>query len=321
MSRALIVSLAISSLLVFVPRATLAQCSAPASAGVRICSPTANATVVFVPAIEINSTPVSGAIHQFIIYDNGKQLYQGSPYQSGIILYDGSVRNGTHNVVVNAWDTTGHMLQAKVTFQVVGQGYPLFCSTPSAPGVNFCVPPANSVQIAYIPASARAKGYSAISTIQLYLDGKFQLSESGNNYLSTSVFPPVPGTHTVTMVASDTTGHRFSASRTVKSTYGYYECAPKGNFCMPGFEINTPGDEAFVGSSFTVNAQIVDNPNPITTIRVYLDGKQVAQSSGPTISQTVSGTPSGTHVLTFQAWDTAGKLYRVQQNLNINVPH
>jgi len=44
----------------------------------RICAPSQNATVSFPFAIHFNSTPAAGAeIDHWIIYDNGKKLYQG----------------------------------------------------------------------------------------------------------------------------------------------------------------------------------------------------------------------------------------------------
>lgn len=300
----------------------IAQCSAPSQPGVRICAPTPNSTVVYQPALEFNSSPVSGSIYRFIVYDNGQQSFVGEPYQTGVTLYNGAMKNGVHNIVVNAWDTAGHLLQSRVTFTIVGQGYPLFCATPSSPGINFCVPPANSLQTQGIAVSATAKGYSPVSAIQIYLDGKLQMTQTGFDYLSTAVFPSVPGKHSVTMVAYDSTGHRFASTKTVLSTYGYEDCPPKGNNpCSPGFVINGPFADAFVSSSFEINAQIENNTEPVTAIRVYLDNTQVAASSGPTIRQTISTVLSGTHILTYQAWDTAGHLYRVQQNVNINVAH
>jgi hypothetical protein len=123
-------------------------------------------------------------------------------------------------------------------------------------------------------------------------------------------------------VAYDTTGHRFASTRTVKTSYGYQDCPPKGNNpCSPGFVVDGPYPDSFVGSSFSVQAQIANNPKPITAIKVYLDNTLVAQSNGPTIYQRVNTSVTGTHTLTLQGWDTAGHLYRVRQNLNINVPH
>ncbi len=298
----------------------IAQCSAPSEPGVRICAPTPNSMVVYQPALQFNSTPRSGSIYLFKVYDNGRLTFTGDPYQTGVTLYDASIRNGVHNIVVNAWDTAGNLLQSRVTFTIVGQGYPLFCATPSTPGINFCVPPANSVQSAGIPVSATAKGYTNISAIQIYLDGKLQMTQTGYNYLSTGVSPAAPGKHSVTMVAYDSTGHRFAATKSVLSTYGSVDCPPKGNNpCSPGFVVNGPLEDAYVGSSLELDAQIENNPEPITVMKVYLDNTQIASSSGPTLRQTVSTSLTGTHILTFQAWDTAGHLYRVQQNVNINV--
>ena len=311
------------SLLVFCCAINLhAQCSAPAKPGVRICTPTPNSYVAFVPAIEVNSAPKDGAIQRFIIYDNGKQIFVGNPYQTGIALYDGAVKNGLHYVVVNAWDSGGNLLQASVTFNVIGSGYSLFCAKPKAPGINFCVPPPNTVQTLNIPISATATGYSNIASISVYLDSKFQFNVPGYDYLSTSVQATSPGKHNVTMVAYDLSGHSFAASKTVLTAYDYYSCPPKGNGpCSPGFEVQSPLSESYVGNSFAIQASITNNPRPITTMQAYIGGTLVANSNGPTMYQTVKNAPSGTRVLTLQAWDTGGYLYRIQENINVNVPH
>ncbi|HYG97875.1 MAG TPA: hypothetical protein VD837_02000 [Terriglobales bacterium] len=274
------------------------------------------------PAIQVNSTPRSGAIYKFIIYDNGKKMFEGEPYQTGVVLYDGALRNGFHNLVVNAWDTSGNLLQSKISFTVVGYGYPLLCSVPASPGINFCVPPANSLQQSGIPVSATAKGHTRITAMQVYVDGKLQTGQQGYHYLSTGVFPSGPGTHRITVVAYDSTGHRFASTKTVRSTYDAHSCPPKGNNpCSPGFVVEGPMPDEFVGASFTVKAQILNNPKPITAIKVYLDARLIAESNGPTLYQSTTTEARGTHILTFQAWDTDGNLYRVQQNVNIGVPH
>ena len=82
-----------------------------------------------------------------------------------------------------------------------------------------------------------------------------------------------------------------------------------------------PGPNSYVGNSFTITAQIRENPRPITTMKAYLDGVLVATSNGPTMTAPVENAPSGTRILTLQAWDTTGTLYRVQYNININVPY
>ena len=51
-------------------------------------------------------------------------------------------------------------------------------------------------------------------------------------------------------------------------------------------------------------------------VRAYLNGVQVGASSGPTFDQPVTA-QRGTHIMVIQAWDTAGKLYRLTENVNV----
>jgi hypothetical protein len=41
-----------------------------------------------------------------------------------------------------------------------------------------------------------------------------------------------------------------------------------------------------------------------------------ASSSGPTFDQPITAA-KGTHIVVVQAWDTAGKLYRLTENVNV----
>ena len=89
------------------------QCNNPSSPGVVICIPTNGSTVVYTPEISIRSTPAQGAsITEFRLYDNNLDVFDGSPGQTGIDLYDGGIYNGFHHFVVNAWDSEGHPYQA-----------------------------------------------------------------------------------------------------------------------------------------------------------------------------------------------------------------
>jgi hypothetical protein len=51
-------------------------------------------------------------------------------------------------------------------------------------------------------------------------------------------------------------------------------------------------------------------------MKAYIDGVQVGASSGPTFDQPISAA-KGTHILVIQAWDTAGKLHRLTENVNV----
>jgi len=300
-----------------------ADCSAPAKPGVRICTPTANSTVVYEPEISVNSTAEAGThITGFYIYDNGKVRYHSSPGQTGINLYDATILDGTHHVTVKAWDSAGHVLEAETTFTVVGQGFP-FCSTPSKPGINFCMPPSGAIVGVEMPVGAAAKGDSTIKTLSVFVDGKLATSDNTNAF-ATGVNTKKQGPHTISWVALDTTGHTFKASRQITASYTYdlYGCPTKGNGpCSPGFNNTSPAPDSYVGTSFTLKADIKDNPEPIKEMKAYIDGTLVATSSGPTMLHPISNAPHGTHILTFWASDTKGVIYRVQYNIDIDVSH
>src|ERR1700736_6037040 len=66
---------------------------------------------------------------------------KGGPGQNSIDVYDALVYNGTHNIVVKAWDSYGNVYQAKETFHVTGLGFP-FCSNPrSRESTSACLTP------------------------------------------------------------------------------------------------------------------------------------------------------------------------------------
>ena len=314
---------------IVLPALAAAECTAPDAPGVRICSPTANATVASIPAIDFNSTPAFGAeITKFVVYDNNVKLYQGYPGQSGTSLTDGSIKNGLNKIVINAWDSQGNLYQGAVNFTVVGDAYPQ-CAVPASPGINFCGPPAGAELGLNYSVYVSAKGNSKITAMKLYVDGKQQQSTFNGFYgdpsFSTIVEVPTQGNHKVTFNAWDSNGHVFTASRTIRSTYtrGYEECPPKGNDpCLAGFDSSSdPEPNSYVENSFPITANVVNNTNQITSMKAWINNTVVATSNGPTMSTTVENAPNGTHILTLQAWEASGVSYRIQYNVNINVSH
>ncbi len=299
--------------------AAWSQCTNPSTPSVVICTPTPGATVVYIPDVAVRFTPANGSsIAKIIIYDNSRKMWEGGPGQDGGDIYDADVFDGAHNLVVNAWDSYGNFYQAKETFYVTGLGFP-FCTVPSSPGVNFCIPQANAVLPTYTDVGAAAKGTSAIKNIRFYLNGKYQVQINGSGGAVPITLPQQGTTYTVKAVATDSAGKTYSASKQVVAefTYGQYSCFING--CTPGINIVAPQDEAYVGSTFDLNIQIQDNPNPISAMRAYLDNNVIATSNGSTLQQQVTVAPSGSHILTVQGWDSKGIEYRIQENININV--
>ena len=117
------------------------------------------------------------------------------------------------------------------------------------------------------------------------------------------------------MVAWDTNNTVYKSSVGFK-TYFEGGCPPKGTTCNPGIYPETPNDGDDVQSPFRVSASVQFNSKTITAMKAYLDGAVVGTSSGPVFDQPITAA-KGTHVLVIQAWDTAGKLYRLTENVNV----
>lgn len=321
---------ALTLLAVFCAATAWSQCSNPTEPGVVICTPTNDSTVVATPLISIRSTPAQGAsITLFRLYDNNVDIFDGFPGQTGIDLYDGAIHNGFHNFVVNAWDTEGHLYQARTAVTVTGLSFGI-CPFPTSPGINFCAPPPNVFLSVNPEVLASATGTSAIKTINFYVDGVLAQSvpnnvPKGNSFgVGVGIKLPQQGvTYTVKASATDSSGHTYSATKTLTPRYTYtsYGCAPKGTQCFPGISVISPQSEAYVGSTFNLNAQILLPPEPISAMRAYLDNTVIATSSNAALQHEITTSLVGTHILTIQGWDEDGTEYRVQENINIDVKH
>lgn len=263
---------------------------------------------MYVPGIEMAVNTASGNVQRVEVWTNGTKR-DGFNYLPGT-LYDASMKNGWNRVTVRVWDTAGHMYQAVRSFNVVGYGVGA-CAAPTAPGVNLCWPLTGSWQPNdAVPISAAARGLnSKIKYVNIYVDGKFLVGQSSNSIQTGSGVSA--GTHTVTARAVDFAGHTFTTSHKF-NTYYNFDCNPKSGECWAGIVINKPNGQD-VPTSFTFQADVQNNPKPITSMKVYVDGVVKVSNNGPGITAQLSFAKNSTHIVWVKAWDTAGKMYAVYQ--------
>ncbi len=267
---------------------------------------------MYTAGIEMAATTASGGIARVEVWDNGtkRDNFQFLPGT----LYDGSMKNGWNRVTVKLWDTDGNLYQAQRSFYVTGFGAGK-CSTPAAAGINLCWPAPNSLhpnQAVSISATATGQN-SNIKYVNVYIDGKFLVGQSGN-YIVTGAGMSA-GTHTVTARAVDSAGHIFQASSTFTTFYSY-DCNPVSGACSPGIVINKPGSED-VPTTFTIQADVQNNPAPISAMKVFIDGAVKASSSGPGLTTSLTLPSNTTHRMVIKAWDSSGKIYESYQNLYV----
>jgi hypothetical protein len=293
--------------------AAAAQCSAPSAAGIRLCQPSSGATVFGVPHIEATATPTSGSISNLKVFIDGKLALENAG--PSVSLFQGGVSNGAHHLVIQGTDNFGRTYQAAEYFAVTGN-IPN-CST-STVGVRICYPAAGQVISQNLPMSIGFKGAAQITRVRAYsgstLIADFTV-DKGQTQIIGQGAATTAGSHTLNVVAWDAAGHSYKSSVNFKAFYDG-GCEPRGDVCTPALYPDTPQDGQDVQSPFRVSASVQNNPAPIDTIRVYLNGKVVASSFGPTVDQQVTA-PKGTQIMVIQAWDAAGKLYRSTANVNV----
>ena len=287
-------------------------CAVPSSPGVAICTPANGQSVTYPANITAAVSPQAGHhITAIAVYANGSRiLLQNGVNQINDIDY--SLTTGNYQLVVNAWDETGQVYSSQSAFSVVG-GQAAAC-TPPAPGILFCSPANGSLQPTNnINASVGARGNnSPITRLQVFIDGQLMQDGAMSNLQFTAGFGNA-GTYNFTAKAWDKAGHYYAATTQFKT---YYDgiCSPKG--CAPGVFIQSPTNGETVSTSFPLRADVENNPAPITSMKAYIGNTLVASSSGPTMIAQVTAA-RGTHVLTIQAWDTQGKLYRTTETITV----
>jgi hypothetical protein len=297
------------------PCLAAADCLPPATVGIVICQPSPNATIFQTPHFEAAVNPTSGSITSISVLVDGKQIFDAQ--STPLNLFTGA-SNGKHTLQLDAADSFGRHYRASESFTVIGNTPP--CPPPAAVGVRICSPAQGDVVSQNLSIAAGAKGLAAIHHMRVYIGNTVYADfdppfGSPGQLEGASAGPIAAGQHTIKVVAWDVNGKVNSASSTFKAFFDG-GCPPKGNVCTPALTTDSPQDGDDVTSPFLISAHVDFNTVAITAIKVYLGGTQVGESSGPTFNQEIKAA-KGTHILTLQAWDTKGNLYRVTRNVNV----
>src|SRR4051812_15996308 len=120
-------------LLLLIPSFASATCSAPSTAGVKICGPASGQTANY-PAEITASALGNSPITKMAVYVDNERVYFGAGHTVDVI--DSSVKSGLHRLTVRAWDASGSTYSAASTFSVVSSASST-CK-PNSPGVKFC---------------------------------------------------------------------------------------------------------------------------------------------------------------------------------------
>jgi post-segregation antitoxin (ccd killing protein) len=217
------------------------------------------------------------------IYVDNNSVYLTSSNQIDTLV---SMSTGGHNVVIQAWDSSGAVFKASETITV----------TTSSATVTVSSPANNATVSSPFQVVASASGPNPITAMQIYLDNQLVTSLAG-----ASLNVPVnaaTGTHSLVVQAWDSTG----------ATYKNLETVTVSTTSSATVTVSSPANNATVSSPFQVVAS-ASGPNPITAMQVYLDSQLVTTVQSGSLNASVSAA-TGAHSLVVQAWDSTGAVYK-----------
>ena len=154
--------------------------------------------------------------------------------------------------------------------------------------------------------SGSASGSLGISSVKFYSDGVLVSSTTKASFAFGWNAGTVAGTHTLSVAAQDPAGNTGTASLTVTVTAP----APVKDTTPPTVQITSPAGGSVTGNgSINVSAAAQNNIG-VKQLCIYMDGIQsYCGSAAPYSFQwNPKKAKSGTHVITANAWDTAGNV-------------
>ena len=182
-----------------------AGCTA-STVGVTVCSP-ANGTSVASPVRFTAAAKSTLPITAMRIYIDNVSVYLTSAASLDVSL---AVASGTHNVVVQAWDSSGAVFKASpITLTVL----PSQCSA-SGVGVTVCSPTPGATVTSPVHVTAAAKSATApITAMRIYVDNVSVYLVNASAIDTTLAISS--GTHSMVVQAWDSTGAVFKTPLTI----------------------------------------------------------------------------------------------------------
>jgi phospholipase C len=185
----------------------------------------------------------------------------------------------------------------------IGQASAQSCALKTMnPSVTVCTPTPNAIApISPVHVVAGTTDSYTVTTVQIYVDNVlvYQVNANAVN----TYIPLATGNHLITVQGWDTTGRTFKTNVPMSMTP---PCALKTT--NQTVTICTPGNSATVSSPLHLVAGITDS-NPVISIQVLTDGKQVYTNNGGSLDVYVKNLTAGNHSLTVTAHDSAGATF------------
>ena len=275
-------------------------------AGVTISSPKNGATVaspVHVVATATSANPITS----MRIYVNSVSVFVTSSNKIDTLV---NMATGTRVVVVQAWDSKGVVVKSQITITV--SAAPPSTPTPTPPttsGVTISSPANGATVASPVHVVAAASSVNPITSMRIYVDNVSVFVVSANRI--DTLVSMTTGKHTVVVQAWDSKGTVFKAQ--VAITVGTPPSPPPPP--TTGVTVTSPRNGATLATPVHVVASAA-SANPITAMRIYLDGVSVFANTTNKIDTLVKAA-TGLHNITVQAWDSKGTVFKAPLTITV----
>ncbi|MGA2352621.1 MAG: FG-GAP-like repeat-containing protein [Terracidiphilus sp.] len=263
-------------------------CSAPASPGVNVCSPTQGESVASPVTVIASGTGASGSVNHLELWIDGTKIgnYSGATMNASVPLAVGS-----HALTVIEVDSNWNYVKSTVVNITVG-GTSGGCAAPNAPGVNVCSPTQGETVSSPLTVTAAGTGASGtVNHLELWIDGT-KIGDYSGATMNAKVPLPV-GSHAVTVIEVDSKG-AYIKSNVVNVTVEAGSCGAPSS---PGVTVCSPAQGVTVESPVTVTAAGKGASGTVNHLELWIDGAKIGDYSGATMNASVP-LPVGSHAVT-----------------------
>jgi len=171
----------------------------PSGSGITISAPAAGSTVG-APVHVVASANIGATVSAMRIYLDNNNMYTVNASNIDTTVNAG---NGSHDLVIVAWDTNGNPYRQEINFNV-GSGNPPPPPPPSGNGLTISTPGNGATVSSPIHVVASASAGSPIAAMRIYLDGN-DMYTTQSNQMDTTVGAS-GGSHNLAVVAWDSNG-------------------------------------------------------------------------------------------------------------------
>lgn len=270
------------------PTVTNQSCPAPATAGVKICTP-ANGATVQSPVHFTAAATGNAQIKSMKIYVDG---VGGYTVNAASLDTSVTMANGSHKITIKAWDINNASYSNAITITV---GSSTTCSAPSG-GVAICSPAPNSTVSSPVHIVGKSNLSPAATSTVVYIDSVKKYSVASPSVDTTLAV--AAGSHHLTVQSYN--GTWVKASETF-SVAGSTCTASTVNRTVT---ICSPANAATVSSPVHFVAKTTDS-SLVSSMVIYIDSVKV-YSVGSGSLDTSLNVAAGSHHLTIKAWDSTG---------------